>query len=157
MQSSNFRRFIPAVTNWQISLLQHTGQVAVMLIKLTTNTHSCSWLLQLHYGPPFWLRMKSTGLHCKNSKKINKSNPNYNLIQAYKANLQRKVQVQCWHSKTKWKWSLLIHCGKNAVVDETLRQHGKQSSLTADLCPLVRPQITDVTWENSSWTLPLVY
>ena len=37
----------------QISLLRNTGQVVFMLVKLTSNTHSCSSLLQLRYGPPF--------------------------------------------------------------------------------------------------------
>ena len=45
-----------------------TGQVVVMLEKLTTKTHSAAagYFNQLHhYGPPFWFRMNSIGLHRK--------------------------------------------------------------------------------------------
>ena len=55
------------------SLLRQIGQAVVMLVKLTTNTHPCSWLLQLHYGPPFWFWMKSIGLHRKAAKTSIKS------------------------------------------------------------------------------------
>ena len=52
-----------------------TGQVVVMLVKLTTKTHSpaAGYFSQLHrYGPPFWSRMKSIGFHREaiNSNKI---------------------------------------------------------------------------------------
>ena len=42
---------------YKLVFLRPTGQVVVMLVKLRTNMHSCSWLLQFHYGPPFWFRM----------------------------------------------------------------------------------------------------
>ena len=107
-----------------------TGQVVVTLVKLATKTHSAAagYFSQLHRyaGPPFWFRMNSIGLHRKAKTAIKAT-------KATHITISYKHTVLIYKEKYKFnvyivKWSLRIHCGENAAVDENLESCGKQSS-----------------------------